>query len=333
MSIQIPSQIISRVRLLLEQYDIESKSTLIAFSGGKDSLLLSLILKELGFKTLAIYINMGFPNSNNQIQYILEIAKQYDIEIEIFNVSNDGTQIVLPENIKNEINKRLDILFKKSQFEDNRYTPCTHCHNVKFLVLQHLSDIYNMEYIALGHHGTDAVVSLLKSALMYIDRHDRNHETFDRNNFEQLILELFNAKDIVSDIVLRINELTRQNYAGTDEPPVKIIDYNGKKLKIIKPLFNIFEHEIKKIYANTAITFKDDGCEHSVKLMSTPREMIHNKLLGADSAMNPDIVQYFHKLIIDTLSKDGTVKFDVRNNRNKLLGTRYKYSSFGETKL
>lgn len=327
---KIPRLFVERTGALLEKYHIihENQPFLIAFSGGKDSLLVNLILKELGYKTLAIHVNMGFRNSKEHVEYLLEMARKYSIEMEIFNVSSPNMQSMLPQSLQNKINERLGILFDSPQHGEDSYTPCTHCYNVKFLVLQYLAELYGVGHLALGHHGTDAVVSFFKSALMYIDRWDRGHETFSRRNFEQLIAEL---KKPGSEIRARAIELIAQDFAGTDEPPVKISPPGVRPLKIIRPLFGIFEHEIRGMYSNTSVRFMGDGCELGVKTVLTPRETIHHMLFDADLSL--DLLEDFHKIIDDHLNEDGTVRFDARNNRNRLLGDRYKYSTLGESKL
>lgn len=334
MTITISEAVLEKTDLLLNRYQMVDKKQpiLLAFSGGKDSLLTSLVLTELGYNALAIHINMGFPNSKDHTKYILEMAKRFHIKIEVFNVTNSNMQSKLPKAIRDNICKRLEILFNQTQNIDDNYTPCTHCYNVKFLVLQYLANLYNVEHIALGHHGTDAIVSLLKSALMYIDRWDRKHETFSRSNFEQLIIEL--TKDHKNNEILpRIEELVKQDCASTDEPPVKInlMEAYGQQLKVIRPLFNVFEHDIRKIYANTSIKFRFDGCEHNVKLRLTPRELIHCKLFATEASL--ELMQYLHQIITYSLNQDGTMRFDARNNRSKLLGKQYKCSTLSNIKL
>lgn len=334
MTIQIPQHILDKTRQLLDDYQITNKKQqlLIAFSGGKDSLLTNLLLKQLGYNILAVYIDMGFPGADHRTKNILETAKKYHLTVEIFNVTSPHMQSMLPKTLCDRINERLTILFKHQQQEHDGYTPCTHCYNVKFLVLQYLAELYHIEYIALGHHGTDAVVSLLKSALMYIDRWDYAHKTFTRSNFEQLILKVTELKHIESsDIMLRIAQLVEQNYAGTDEPPVKLSNLGDRQLKIIRPLFNIFEQDIKNIYTGTSIIFPSDGCEHEIKSRLTPREMIHHRLATTETSAK--ILPYLHAVITKNLAPDGTIKFDARNNRSQLLGSGYKCSRISNIKL
>ena len=45
----------------------------------------------------------------------------------------------------------------------------------------------NIRYVAMGHHGTDAIASMLKSYFMYYDRWREDHIEYNNDNFMKII--------------------------------------------------------------------------------------------------------------------------------------------------
>ncbi len=333
--LKIPKNFLTTTESIINRFQLLPKNApvVVAFSGGKDSLMTSLILKQLGYQPLLIHINMGFLDIEERRKYLLSMVKNHGLVLEILNIKHADMQSMLPEDIRNNIQQRLNILFSCKYQGADSYTPCTHCYNVKFLLLQYIASLYKIEHIAFGHHGTDAVVSLLKSVLMYIDRWDYQHEFFLREQF-QAIVEQFQQQYNTKDFSLsRIEQLMKNQYASTDEPPLKKAVFAGLNLKLIRPLFGLFEHDIKEFYAKQDIAFQTDGCEFMVKPSFTPREMIHKKLFDQRLPEAMEMVAIYHQLIIDNLSSDGSIPFDTRNNRSQLLGKSYKMSELSEIKL
>lgn len=95
-------------------------------------------------------------------------------------------------------------------------------------------------------------------------------------------------------------------------------------IRLCRPLFHVLENEITEYFHSQELSFNESECfktgyRHRKTL--TPRELIQYELLR-----NAPNSLLHHLLELSKLSLDerGFLKFNVRNNRTKILGDSYK---------
>ena len=167
---------------------------------------------------------------------------------------------------------------------------------------------------------------------MYIDRWEYHHEEFVYENFYKLILSqkyLYSCEKDEFQKLFLYNEIINQIYAqnvGTDEP---IVQYLGNtSIRMCRPLFGVLEKEIIDYFENQNIKiFNESECfvtNFRDKGMLTPRELIQYELLkNAPRSLLVCLLE----LAKMNLDEEGFLKFNVRNNRTKILGNIYKDES------
>ncbi|MBB5183687.1 tRNA 2-thiocytidine biosynthesis TtcA family protein [Catenisphaera adipataccumulans] len=125
----------------------------VAFSGGKDSMLLFLALsiyqkyKTKHFSLCGIHVDVGFENFDHQP--MIDFAEQYNLDLII-----DQTRIY--EILKKHPNPRGQI-------------QCSLCSNLKKGDLFRAAKANGCNKVAFGHHGDDAVETLFMN-MMYGSR-------------------------------------------------------------------------------------------------------------------------------------------------------------------
>lgn len=324
----IPEKILKNVEETIEKYSLfEGEKICVAYSGGKDSLFLCLILRELGYQVYPIIIDIGY---NSDWSIALENIRQIDITDGVL-IGLEEVNHIMPE-IMAELEENLENIKKVRRGCFKKATICTPCHNSKMLILQRWAEINNVHFIANGHHAIDAVSSLLKSFYMYIDRWEYHHEEFVYENFYKLIFSQKNLYSCEKDEFQKLflyNEIIKQIYAqnvGTDEP---IVQYLGNtSIRMCRPLFGVLENEIIDYFENQNIkTFNESECfvtNFRDKEMLTPRELIQYELLKNAPC---SLLVCLLELAKMNLDEEGFLKFNVRNNRTKILGNIYKDES------
>lgn len=303
---------------------------IVAYSGGKDSLFLCYILKKLGFDVQAYIIDIGYnADWSKAVQNINKIDKSIPCTV----VDSKYIENSLPD-IADEVKKyfkTVQMVYKKQG--EIATTICTHCYNAKYLVLKALSEKVGINKIAFGHHGTDAVTSLLKSYFMFEDRWTSGHETFKLSNIYDLVensIELFkDQQDFKNKILPRLNFLLQQQKISTNEAPLEI--KNG--VNIIRPFFYCREEEILKNIKSFKLSPVKSECSYLYRknLVETSREYIQYHLTNkhvTDRSFDSII-----DLIKNSLNKDGSLKFDARKNRDLVLGSSYKNDGICSEKL
>ncbi len=310
---------------------LRSEEVIIAFSGGKDSFFTTVALHQLGYKVVPVVVDMGYEN--NWGARIIELANAHGIRAYTIPIRNDDFKNLLPSRNLKDFEKRLTILNNIGILTNDKITPCTQCYNIKIIAIEAFALKRGIKTIVFGHHGTDAVTSLLKSALMFIDRWENMHTTFSRRNYEILVESvkhyfLNGTKHLLSSSFFeKIERLTDMQFAATDEPPVQYIRNSYISLKIVRPLFNIFEYSIKEYQAEHSLKTEGSGCGHgATKATQTPREMVHRRIFD-ELPNNRDCHRIQEQLLVlakKGIAKDGTLKLNVRNKRAELLGPNYK---------
>ena len=318
---KISNMLLDKIESIINKYHVGDK-ILVAYSGGKDSYFLYMALRELGIRFETVIFDIGY-----------KINWQYQTEL----LSSNGIQVKLLDDLyinhnMNEHDKSM-IRWYYTMVCSNvkrNLTPCTPCYNAKIILLQHYAKEIGITECAFGHHGSDAVTSFLKSLFMFLDRFEWHREKFDIQEYYNLvdkyapIFALNENAFLDSDFYQKAKYLIFNNKIGTDEP----IRQKCGNLDIIRPLFFIFEDEIKNELLVRKNSFKKAEC--FIKgirrdQFKSPREYIHDKICLNEHTNKNNIKQVL-QLIYKNLKEDGTLKYDARRERTLLLGERYEQS-------
>lgn len=313
------NSILSRIETTIKNYHIKDR-ILLAYSGGKDSYFLCLALKELGIEIVPVILDIGYSIDWSRHMKLLE-----DQNIPVKVIDRAYMQRLPQWTKENEIACYFSMMKENVR---KQLTPCTPCYNAKVLMLQQLAEAEGVTECAFGHHGTDAVTSLLKSYFMYVDRFELLHETFNIVDFKRMVLknrhffELEKESFIQSELFKKIEFLIEKEKIGTDEP----IRQKCGKLEIVRPMFPIFEIEIKnalcgdkKIFPRAECFISDIRCTG----FESPREIIQ-KNICLDSRTKAENMELLLQLIQKHLDRDGCLKFDARRNRTEVFGASYQ---------
>lgn len=322
-------KILNKICEIIDTYNMfPEKVAYVAFSGGKDSTFLCSMLKELGYQVVGVTVDIGYGLKWADLRHN---AEQLGIECLILDSASLEKDDPL---VYQEI---LDCFGCVKRVAENPFgmeTICTPCYNSKMLVLKHWAKMNGIPQIAFAHHGTDSIASLLKSYFFYHDYTYFKHLNYAYSEFYKVVeaesAKLTDHSDTVkwSEFIDRLYGLSQERVIGTDEPPRKWIE--GSSIEIVRPMFNIFEEDIRKYYHEQSIIFEKSECAaagYRDMNIYTPREMMHHFLTDR---LSRERLGDLLRVVEAGLDQNGFLLFNVRNNRNQILG---EYKSSASTKI
>ncbi|HEX4702601.1 MAG TPA: hypothetical protein VH352_10780 [Pseudonocardiaceae bacterium] len=299
---------------------------MVALSGGKDSLLLCLVLRAMGIAHRAVTIDMGYEagwaDRISLRAHMIGIVPEIVSARELPDMSSAALATV-------GLRRRLTVLDAVDPATKPTVTPCTYCYNVKVLLLDAAAAKTGASQVAFAHHMTDAAASLLKEALLHVDRFDRGHTHYTRANFESLVRELTTAADKYDaegdqPLLRTIERLVAATRVGTDEPPRQPLRRDRPDgVEVVRPFFDVDEDTIIRAVRHGGIQAEGSGCGHGATLASqTPREMLHYRVLAGrgDTRFFAHVAQ----LVRHGIGLDGSSTVRARLQRQELLGHQYK---------
>jgi len=305
----------------------------LAHSGGKDSTFLLAALLQLHYEITPVAVDMGY--SAGWSERVLSIEATLGRQGIVVPVRDHRFQATLVPIIRSSLQERLHILDCLNN-DGSSVSPCTQCYNAKVTALQSVLKKQGVQCIAFGHHATDALASMLKSVFMYIDRWDRGHPKFDRAHFVALVEEgrdtlLGDSPERRRSLLRRIRELVISQKASTDEPPRQDLTRGDTSLRLVRPLFSLFEYEIEAAFFRWNISPEPSKCGHGAAQDTyTPRELVHFNILRAlgGTPAGRSRLEELMELVQLGLAPDGTLLVDARAARDALLGPQYR-SGYG----
>lgn len=313
------SQLVSNC---IKDYNLldSNKDIIVAYSGGKDSFSLCKILLSLGYHLRPVIIDIGYD-----VDWSCAIKNLQTLGLSCEVISIEFVSKYL-KNIFHEVNVFFDKVKEINKKGQNALTTiCTPCYNAKHLILCELTKLYNINTVAFGHHGTDAVASFLKSYFMFIDRWELSHEIFAIHNIYRLVDATkcyFDNKDVFNHILFKkLVDLINKRKISTDEPPLSKVNEN---VRFIRPLFYCMEKDVKEYVPLGEYSYVRSECEYKfrTKKILTSREYIQEKILNEN--LDEDIFNILISLIRLGLKVTGEVVYDARRNRDIILGKNYK---------
>ncbi|MEV0323040.1 hypothetical protein ACIBKX_32765 [Streptomyces sp. NPDC050658] len=322
---KIPESTAQTIRSTVERYGLleAGQRVAVAFSGGKDSIGLSLCLRELGYEVYPVSIDMGYEEGWGQ--RIVRLGKSINLDVHVVEVRSAAAGLIPGPEYK-KIQLRLEVLNTISADKPGKLTPCTHCYNSKVIALDNAVRAADCSQVAFAHHLTDSCASLLKESLLRIDRHSRGHTRYDRANFEMLIDDL--TKEAVEfsgkpgPVLAQIEQLVQSGQVDTDEPPRQPLRTDRAGVEIVRPLFSVWEEELTRLTSAAGVTPEGSGCGHGATLNTqTPREMVHHRILRDAS---PNFRDFLAGLVESSLTSEGHAPRRARYRRVEDLGEEYR---------
>lgn len=188
--------------------------------------------------------------------------------------------------------------------------------------------------VTFGHHASDAAASLMKSVFMFMDRWDLGNEAYDRDRF-RLACQEFGDRMLAwdRDLITRIQEIVESGSASTDEPFMQqLVVGNQSSLTLVRPLIDVWEHQIVDAANELNVTPESSGCGHTATLNTqTPREIVLFEVIHRVE-MRPE----WRELLTTWINfgqENGHLTVDARRRRAEILGSSYKTSPGGIEKL
>lgn len=327
-------RVVKRVEGTLTKAPVLADSAVVvACSGGKDSLVLAVALRDLGWSPTAALVDLGYDNT---------WADRVCSRLQTLGI---GSQVLTPAHSERPsstflgtpglLQRNLSALSHSSLHEPSA-TPCTACYNSKVLLIQQeLGSVSPPPVVAFGHHASDAAASLLKAVFMYMDRWDLGNETYERDRFRAACKKY--GDELISgnrDLIDRVGEIVRSGLASTDEPLVQqLIVGDAQSLLVVRPLFDVWEHEIVEAAGELRVPLESSGCGHTAALSTqTPREIVLFEVVRRMEEA-PELRRLLTDWINTGLDADGRLTIDARRRRAEILGPGYKSSPSGVGKL
>lgn len=333
MPLKVPAPLLQRVEDFIGRYSLlASAEVAVATSGGKDSIFACLVLRELGFTVTPVIVDMEFSPGWGEIVGSKLQSLQFHSAI-VINAREIGGRPAADSERSGLLHRNLLALDAITTEEiATEVTPCTSCYNSKVLAIEDYFDHAGFTQVVFAHHATDAVTSFLKSALMYIDRWDENNVEYDRGRFSELC-RTSREKILQGDhgTLLRLKQLAESGFATTDEPPRQFLRQGADK-ELIRPLLEVWEFEIEGFVSEAGLHTEPSGCGHSMSpLTQTPRELTQYEIVRALEPL--PLSANLLELAMYNVDNQGRLVSNARRDRDDLLGTEYKKSYEGLTKL
>ncbi len=278
---------------------LQSKDIVIGFSGGKDSTLLCIVLKELGYNVYPVMVNLGY--SENDLEGFKNSYKNKGITFEILNINNKSNDISLYSNekIKDLIN---------SLYYDKSNAPCTFCSQIRHIALSNYASIMNINYISYGHHKEDFITTVLKDYYIYL-----YYKKYGKYDVEKFICFV---NDNEPDFTL-INSMISLQIVGTMS--MKLQD-NKTNTKLIRPFVFVSECQITKCIKQLGLKPLPYSCflqNYTNPRQQTKREIVHNKTRSL--CLDKSIAEQLTKLTFKCLNDEGVSTYNPRSNRQATL--------------
>lgn len=131
--------------ILVNKMDNNKKKVVIGLSGGVDSSVAALLLKESGYDVIGVTMDLLPADDSSNSASIRDAKKVADkLDIPFYTL-----------DLKNEFKEHVIDYFAKEYMSGRTPNPCIECNkHLKFgLMLQKAKEMFNADYIATGHYA------------------------------------------------------------------------------------------------------------------------------------------------------------------------------------
>lgn len=313
-------ELLENVEATISKYKMfrRCKNIFIAFSGGKDSLVSATLLSKLGYSVFPIAIDMGDPLFDSKL--LEKIAMNSALNVEIIKARDLTYLRNLSEDEQLEVKWRLKFL---DSLPKNSTASCTHCYYVKMYMIYNFVKTIGGKAIVLGHQKNDMINSFMKCYWINL-----YYETITKVKGipykENLMLNIMKMNKKID--IKHLKALVERKIAGTDEPFVEKNKFTCD-IKIYRPLGSIPERDIIEYVNRLGLKIAGHFCsfmQNWTEKKNGFRQMVHNDIIQRIND-NPELEEKIYELILMGLTKEGTLRFRPRNNREK------DYPGFGRS--
>lgn len=287
------------VQLCLERFDIQTSSPIIVgASGGKDSTTALLLLRELGLDVIPAIVDLGYEHfrAGEISRYLATLGFEPRI------LTATGTeQPTISEVDEGLLQGNLRIL------SDPATTiPCTACTKSKRILLRSYAISIGARQIALGHHKTDIVATLMKD--YFVQRYYESCGAYDASAFTSFV----SSAPIVVDELEHM--IRHESAAGMG---VRVRD--GDDIELFRPLSLIHETDIVDFTRELQIRTFGSGCSHSLFVEGkiaggSKREIVHAEI-ARRFELNPDLEDSLFEMAALSLDQFGFARYNPRGTR------------------
>lgn len=145
------------------------KKVIVAMSGGVDSTVSALILKNKGYEVRGLFLD--FFNDEEKRKEAEEAAKSVGVSLEIIDVSSD-------------FKKKVIGYFLKELQRGNTPNPCVVCNKeIKFKILLEKMLAFKVDYVATGHYVQSREVKSTKLKVKSFSLFEARDKTKDQSYF------------------------------------------------------------------------------------------------------------------------------------------------------
>jgi tRNA(Ile)-lysidine synthase TilS/MesJ len=322
----LKTQIETRIGEVLNRFpNLNRDQMTVAFSGGKDSLVLARSLQKLGKKVRLRAVDMGY--SADWPRRIRELAAVMKLKVDVIPVRDLIQSHSTDSAALQDLADRRKFLDTLSHVSAPNITPCTNCYNCKVIALTQFEGSEG-EMIFFAHHKTDLISSFLKTCVMYFDRWEQGNQVFARENYMAVLRNVeIDLKSTDSHFRDSFLDYLQKGYANTEEPAYEPKSLYGVRFAIGRPLLLCDEAETRAYANELGVRFESSGCGHTATAVTrTPRELVQFDLLPSvlRSRIGTNNIRVLEDAVIRNLNADGSLRVNTRASRRELLGPAYK---------
>lgn len=166
---------------------------LLGLSGGVDSSVSALLLKNQGYEVIALYIqNMDSSQDDQNLNDAKAVADKLGIQFETVNLVSENKDYVFDYFIEEYKNGRTP-------------SPCIMCNkNIKFQAFLDLAKNYDADYIAMGHYAKTKVINGVTHLLKGEDKNKDQTYFLCLLSSEQVNKTLFPVGELTKEEVRKI---------------------------------------------------------------------------------------------------------------------------------
>ena len=295
--------IFARVGHCIDLYNLmPSKEVIVGVSGGKDSFMLTLSLRKLGYSVFPVVIDMGFKGFDSK--RIIMQFDAYDIPIHIITAKNQS--LALPTSERREI----EPLFMELSFSQHQ-KPCTLCSRIKRILLIDYAKKSGICTIALGHHRDDFITTMMKD--YYVNGYYKAIGEYEPDLF----------KEYVQNEEISFDRLEKSIENNTISTMSLLLTKKNVGVNVIRPMMMVEEAEIARIVDSMGINIVPSSClvELPLEVQMEPitkREIVHNRLRDLYT-FDKSLGDILLSNVLRCLDAGGKAKSNPRMFRSTLL--------------
>ncbi len=292
-----------RVLSGLERYRIVLNGpVVVGLSGGKDSTLLSITLDRLGCDVRPAIVDLGYKSF--EASEIAKTAKDWGLEPRILDATDASTVQRLPHAGREQLSRWMSFLA-----DPGEETPCGICSQTKRMLLGMHALESRARWVALGHHRTDLITTLVKDYFVHV--YGSSGQQYEASRFMQLVETAEIDLDLLRDLAKKGLAATMGVFAG-----------GVGRARVVRPFYEVPEIDIVAAVQSLGLSTHGSGCSHDFFLSGDPakgtkREIVHARTRQIE-ATERHLADELFAICLSTLDGAGRSKHQPRRTRDQI---------------